>query len=299
MKVSVVITTFNSERTIEDTLKSVASISNEIIVVDGSSSDKTVEIVSKYTKNLFVRENYLMLNKNKNFGFSKAESEWILCLDSDERMTPELSEEILSIPNDVETDGYFINRKNIIFGKWIEHTGWYPDPQLRLFRKAKGSFEEKHVHEFIKVDGEIKTLINPMTHLNYENLDQFLGKMIKTYTISEAESLINKGYKYNSSDIFKMPLSEFLKRYFAEEGYKDGIHGLVLSLLMAFYHLVVFLRLWEMNKYPEENDIDDLFESGKNSVGRELKFWVSKKKIDNETNIIKKQTLRLKRKITS
>ena len=146
MKVSVVITTFNSEATIEDTLKSVGNIANEIIVVDGTSTDGTVKIVSKYTEKIFVRENYSMLNKNKNFGFERAQSEWILCLDSDERVTPELSNEILNLHENIETDGYFIPRKNIIFGKWIEHTGWYTDPQLRLFRKDRGRFAEKHVH---------------------------------------------------------------------------------------------------------------------------------------------------------
>lgn len=299
MKVSVVITTFNSEATIEDTLKSVGNIANEIIVVDGTSTDSTVKIVSKYTEKIFVRENYLMLNKNKNFGFERAQSEWILCLDSDERVTPELSNEILNLPENIETDGYFIPRKNIIFGKWIEHTGWYPDPQLRLFRKDRGRFAEKHVHEFIDVKGKIETLSAPLTHLNYDSIDQFLNKMVRTYTVSEAENMVAKGYKYSPFDIVRMPLSEFLKRYFAEEGYKDGMHGLVLSTLMAFYHLVVFVRLWEMNKYPSIESTDELFDKGSKTIMKEIKYWIIKKKIDNESNVFKKHALRIKRKISS
>ncbi len=299
MKVSVVITTFNSEATIEDTLKSVENIANEIIVVDGTSTDGTVKIVSKYTNRIFIRENYLMLNKNKNFGFEKAQSEWILCLDSDERVTPELTNEILNLPENIGTDGYFIPRKNIIFGKWIEHTGWYPDPQLRLFRKDRGRFAEKHVHEFIDVKGKIETLNSPLTHLNYDSIDQFLNKMVRTYTVSEAENMVEKGYKYNPFDIVRMPLSEFLKRYFAEEGYKDGMHGLVLSILMAFYHLVVFVRLWEMNKYPTIESTDELFDKGSKTIMKEIKYWIIKKKIDNESNVFKKHALRIKRKISS
>lgn len=299
MKVTVVVTTFNSEKTIEATLRSVREVSNEIIVVDGTSSDSTLTIVKKYTDKIFVRENHQMLNINKNFGFSKAASEWILCLDSDECVTPELSEEILKISEHVNVNGYFIPRKNIIFGKWIEHTGWYPDPQLRLFRKGTGRFEEKHVHEFIKIEGEVETLSNPMTHLNYESIDQFLNKMIKIYTVSEAENLIRGGYKYNPFDIIRMPLSEFLKRYFAEQGYKDGMHGLVLSALMAFYHLVVFLKIWEKNNYPDNNDSYALIEKGSRVIARETGYWIAKKKMDSESNPLKKQIFRIKRKIVS
>lgn len=299
MQVSVVITTFNSEDKIEETLKSVKDIAREIIVVDSSPNDRTVEIASQYTDKIFRRENYPMLNINKNFGFSMAANEWILSLDSDERVVGELSEEILNLDSNVAENGFFMPRKNIIFGKWIEHTGWFPDPQLRLFRKDKGKFEEKHVHEFIKVDGKIGNLSSPLLHLNYDNVDQFLNKMIKTYTVAEAESLREKGYKYNSFDIVKMPFSEFLKRYFAEEGYKDGMHGLVLSLLMSFYHFVVFLRLWEMSKYPDENDMDKLLKEGKKTISQEFKYWIFKKKIDSEENIFKKNTLKIKRKILS
>lgn len=299
MKVSVVVTTFNSEKTIEATLRSVGEVADEIIVVDGTSTDNTLATVKKYTDKIFIRENYPMLNINKNFGFSKASSEWILCLDSDECVTPELAKEILKINESERVNGYFIPRKNIIFGKWIEHTGWYPDPQLRLFKKNSGRFEEKHVHEFIKIQGETETLINPMTHLNYESIDQFLNKMIKTYTISEAENLIKSGYKYNGFDIIRMPLSEFLKRYFAEQGYKDGMHGLVLSSLMAFYHFVVFLRIWEKNKYPDENDADNIFEKGAITVASEMKYWMTKKKIDTEKNPLKRHVLRIKRKLAS
>lgn len=299
MKVAVVVTTFNSEKTIEATLQSVSEVANEIIVVDGTSTDNTIAIVKRYTDKIFVRENHQMLNINKNFGFSKASSEWILCLDSDECITPELSDEILKMNEDSITNGFFIPRKNIIFGKWIEHTGWYPDPQLRLFKKNSGRFEEKHVHEFIKIQGETETLVNPMTHLNYESIDQFLNKMIKTYTISEAENLIKSGYIYNGFDIIRMPLSEFLKRYFAEQGYKDGMHGLVLSSLMAFYHFVVFLRIWEKNKYPDENDVDNIFEKGAITVASEMKYWMTKKKIDTEKNPLKRHVLRIKRKLAS
>lgn len=296
MKVSVVISAFNEEAKIEECLLSVSKIAEEIIFVDNTSTDKTVQIAKKYTDKVFVRENNTMLNVNKNFGFSKANSEWVLSLDSDERVTEELSKEILELkPSNI--DGYYIPRKNIIFGKWIKHTGWYPDPQLRLFRRSKGRFEEKHVHEHLKVEGSIGSFQSPLMHLNYENISQFLNKMIKTYTVNEAENLQKNGYVYNSIDIFRMPISEFMKRYFAESGYKDGMHGLVLSLLQGFYHFVVFLRLWEANNYPEEKDISKIFQDGEKMTKKELFYWASHIKIISEKNAMKKQLLKVKRRL--
>lgn len=292
-----VISAYNEEEKIEKCLSSVKDIADEIIFVDNSSTDGTVRIARKYTDKVFSRENNPMLNVNKNFGFTKATSDWILSLDADEEVTRELASEIMQLSESEAISGYFIPRKNIIFGKWIRHTGWYPDYQLRLFRADKGRFAEKQVHEVISLVGATEHLKNPMEHLNYENITQFLNKMVKTYTVSEAENLISQGYKYNSLDLVRMPLSEFLKRYFAESGYKDGMHGLVLSLLQGFYHFVVFLRLWEANNYPDEKDGQVLLLEGKKMVSREFKYWVAHTKIENESNIFKKHLLKVKRKI--
>jgi len=193
---SVVISVYNGEKVLEDCLKSVA-FAQEIIVVENSSTDKTAEIASKYTDKIFTRVNNPMLNINKNFGFSKATGNWILCLDADERITPELEAEIkrLNLDSNGKSDGYWIPRKNIIFGKWIEHTGWYPDYQLRLFRKSKGKFPEKHVHEMIKVEGETGYLKGDLLHYNYVTISQFLSKL-NIYVANEAEQLIAGGYKF-------------------------------------------------------------------------------------------------------
>jgi len=297
MKVSVVISAFNEEAKIERCLESVKDFADEIIFIDNTSTDETVKIAKKYTDKIFIRENNPMLNVNKNFGFSKVTNEWILSLDADESVTSELIDEIRHLKVEEAVSGYYIPRRNIIFGKWIRHTGWYPDYQLRLFRRDSGKFAEKHVHEMISIDGATEKLTNPMEHLNYENISQFLNKMIKTYTVSEADNLRNQGYKYNSLDLIKMPLSEFIKRYFAEGGYKDGMHGLVLSLLQGFYHFVVFLRLWEANNYPDQKDSQILLMHGKKMISHEFKYWVALEKIENESNLLKKQFLKVKRKI--
>ena len=292
-KISVVITSYNSQEKIENCLKSV-SFADEIIVVDGSSIDKTLEIAKKYRSKIFVRPNNPMLNVNKNFGFSKAKGDWIFSLDTDERITPELAKEIKEkIGNSV--NGYWIPRKNIIFGKWIEHTGWYPDYQLRFFRNGKGKYEEEHVHEMIKVDGKIGNLNGHILHYNYDNVLQFIQKTGIVYAPNEADQLLKKGYIFDWRDSIRFPLKEFLSRFFAREGYKDGFHGLVLSMLMAFYHLVVFAYIWEKQKFRTVEGPKFLDETEKEFLksSKELSFWFGKEKI----KFVRNPLLRLLRKI--
>lgn len=252
-KLSVVISAFNEEKKIEECLKSVG-FADELIVVDNQSTDKTVQIAKKHKAKVFERPNNLMLNVNKNFGFTKATGEWILNLDADERVTPDLRDEIISVTSLIENpvDGYEIPRKNIIFGKVMMHTGWYPDYNLRLFKNAKGRFSEKHVHEKIVVNGELGKLINPFIHENYDSVSDFFKKTIFIYAPNEADQLIENGYSFSYSDAIMFPFREFLGRFFAREGYKDGFHGLMLSLLMACYHLVVFAYLWEKKQFIDE-----------------------------------------------
>ena len=298
-KLSVVISAFNEEKKIEDCLKS-ASFADEIIFIDNSSTDQTLKIAKKYTSRIFIRPNNPMLNVNKNFGFSKAKNEWILSLDADERVSPKLREEVKSIINkDQSSDGYWIPRKNIIFGKWIKHTGWYPDYQLRLFKKGKGKFEEKHVHEMIKLDGESEKLESPIIHYNYENISQFLQKTL-LYAANEADQLIEKGYIFSWQDSIRFPAKEFVSRFFAREGYKDGLWGLVLSLLMAFYHLIVFVNIWEKLKFNQIEDEKFLSKVKEEFIkgNKEIFFWFLKISIDRTRNPLKKLVLKIKSKIS-
>ena len=303
---SVVISTFNSEEKIEDCLKS-AAFASEIIIVDGTSSDKTLDIVKKYTSKIFLRPNHPMLNINKNFGFSKASSDWILSLDADERITPELQKEIeekignwkLEIGNSV--DGYYIPRKNIIFGKWIEHAGWYPDHQLRLIRRGMGKFPEEHVHEMVKIEGEVGSLNEHILHYNYDSISQFLQKLGTIYGPNEAEQLVKNGYNFDWRDAIRFPVKEFLSRFFAREGYRDGFHGLMLSVLMAFYHFIVFSYIWEKHKFKQINDETMLAETEKEIVqsSKDLFFWFSKERTKLIKNPLKQIFHKILRKVKS
>jgi glycosyltransferase involved in cell wall biosynthesis len=290
MKISVVISALNAEKVIEDCLRSV-EFADEIILLDNSSTDKTAEIARKYTSKIFKQENDPnSIDIQKNFGFKKAKNEWILSIDADERVSPELREEIKQILDDGSlvlgapgtnhqeqkpVNGYWIPRKNIIFGKWIQHTGWYPDPQLRLFRKDKGSFEEKYVHAPLKLQGEAGRLTNHIIHENYQSIEQFI-KRTTTYAKSEADKKIKEGYVLTHIDAIRFPFNEFLSRFFAREGYKDGFHGFMLSMLMGFYHFLVFSFIWEKHKFKEaeEKDFKEKFNEEIKSVKKDLDFWV-------------------------
>jgi glycosyltransferase involved in cell wall biosynthesis len=301
IKLSVVVSTYNGESRLAKCLDSVKEIADEIIVVNSGSTDKTESVAKKYTKKVYTRPNNSMLNINKNFGFSKASGEWILNLDDDEQITPELTNEIKQILDKGENGnikGYWIPRKNIIFGKWIEHTGWYPDYQMRLFKKGYGEFPEKNIHELIKINGEIGYLRNPMIHYNYQSIHQFLNKFRIIYAPEEAKEYIAKGYKVKYLDAIRFPSEEFLSRFFVREGYKDGLHGLILSMLMAFYHFVIFILIWEeqgFKEYDNKDFFNEIHAETKN-VGLKFEYWFLTVFINQTKSQTKKLLYRAMRK---
>lgn len=300
MKLSVVISAFNEENMIEDCLKSVIDLADEIIFVDNTSSDKTIQIAKNYTDKVFVRPNDpVNLNKNKNFGFSKASGDWILSLDADERVSNYLATELKSAILKKEFNGYEIPRKNIIFGKWIQHSIWWPDYNLRLFKKGKGIFPQNHVHEKLKVAGVIGKLENPLIHFNYQTVSQYINKLNNNYTESEAENFIKHGKNINWYDAIRWPVNDFLKTFFAHKGYKDGMHGLVLSLLQSFYALVFFSKVWEKKEDFKDMTPTEFLPSvikEFSQAGKEIKFWIYEALIDEKP--FKKYFYKLKRKIT-
>ncbi len=276
--ISVVISAYNEEKMLDECLKSLTYLNPEIVVIDNTSQDKTRTIAKKYTKHVFtVANDPIMLNKNKNKGFQRATKTWVLSLDADERLTPELSLEIKDAINNTQVAGYEIPRKNIIFGKWIQHAIWWPDYNLRLFRNGKGKFPEKHVHEKLEVSGKVEKLQSPIIHMNYQTISQFIKKLDSTYTESEVENFIKSGKNIQWYDAIRFPANDFLKTFFAQNGYRDGMHGLVLSMLQSFYSFVVFAKIWER----KENFKDITPENFLSSVTHELrlqtkdfKYWI-------------------------
>lgn len=296
-KISVVISAFNEEKYLPRLLESV-KWSDEIIVIDNQSSDKTAEIAKSFGAKVFLRPNNLMLNVNKNFGFTKVTNDWIFNLDADEEVSAELAKEVRTAITNVKTSGYWMPRQNIIFGKWIKHSLWWPDYQLRLFRKNKGKFPCLHIHEYLEVEGQLDYLKSPITHYNYETVSEFLYKLDKIYTENEVLIYQKSGKKLNWLDAIRFPFNDFLKTFFSQQGYKDGLHGLVLSLLQAFYAEVVFAKIWEKQKFkidePKELLPEFIIELKK--AEHDLKYWINTVLLGESGGQIKKSLYRLKRR---
>ncbi|MEK7592681.1 MAG: glycosyltransferase family 2 protein [Patescibacteria group bacterium] len=294
---AVVISAFNEEKKIERTLASVR-FADEIIVVDNGSADATSKIARIYGAKIFKKKNNRMLNVNKNYGFTKAHCDWILCLDADEEIPIELKNEIqLVLNSEDEINGFWIPRKNIIFGKWIQHGLWWPDKQLRLFRSGSGTFPCQHVHEYLAVEGKISELKTPYIHYNYESISQFIQKMDALYSENEVDNLIRVSYQFSWFDAIRFPVSDFIKIYFAQSGYKDGLHGLVLSLLQSMYSLVVFAKLWERMKFRQADVSLQQLDHELVRNAKEIRFWLLTAKIQQTKNFFLKKYFQLLKKL--
>lgn len=284
MSLSVVLSVHNEEKLLEEALKSIRNLADEIIVVDNESTDRTVEIAKKFTDKIFSHKNTpLVLNKPKNFGFSKATGDWILSLDADERVSAELAKEIRSILSTIHhpsstIQGFWLPRKNLVFGKWLQHGIWWPDYQLRFFRRGKGKFPGIHNHEFLVVEGQTEKLKSPLIHQSYTSITQYVDKFNHTYTDNEVENFIESGKKITWLDALRFPLSDFMTNFFARGSYKDGLHGLVLSILQAFYSFEVFAKVWEKQGFWEYNSKDLLHDVKREVEGKKKEFawWYAK-----------------------
>lgn len=275
MKISAVVSTYNNESVIEDCLKSL-DFADEIVVVDHRSSDKTAQIAKRFTPRVFLEDNDpLNIDIQKNVGFEKAKGDWILSVDSDERISPELAHEIKeTILSEQEFVAYKMKRKNIIFGKWIEHSIWWPDYKVRLFKKGKGSYGSQQVHRELVVDGQIGTLQEALTHYHYQSISEYLQKM-DLYTENEALEMIKKNSHFNWADSVRMPVRDFLKTFFLQEGYNDGFHGLVLSILQGFYMFLVVTKVWEKQGFRQEQSDKFLIHFYKEwmDLHKEISYW--------------------------
>ncbi len=242
-KISVVIITGNEENNIKDCLKS-AVWADEIIVVDSESTDNTVGIAKEFTDKVFVQK-WLGYAKQKSYAMSLAGNEWILSLDADERITKELTDEILNYDlENTKYNGFNIKRDNYFIGKKISTCGWGNDYQLRFFRKSKAKLNDRLVHEKYIAEGEVSKLNNVIEHYSYINLKDGMHK-INEYSSLEAEEKSSRK-KNNTFTILFFPFLAFLQHYFIRNGIKDGKHGLMVSLMHAITKLQVQMKIWEI-----------------------------------------------------
>jgi len=254
MKLTVVINTLNEEANIARAINSVKGIADEVVVVDMESTDKTVEIAKGLGAKVYSHKKTNYVEPARNFAISKATGDWVLILDADEEISKALSQKIKEVVNDNDVDYYQIPRKNIIFGKWMRHARWWPDYNIRLFKKGAVTWNEAihSVPESKGVGGELPAEeVLAIIHYHYDSLEQYLERMNR-YTTLYAKRLLKDGYRFNWKDVLIKPSGEFFSRYFFGAGYKDGLHGLAVSLLQTFSELSVYLKVWEEGKFEEK-----------------------------------------------
>jgi glycosyltransferase involved in cell wall biosynthesis len=243
---SVVVITRNEEARIRACLDSVAW-ADDIVVVDAESEDKTVRIAREVTERVFVQP-WPGFAAQKNFAIEQATGEWVLSLDADETVTPELREEILALlRGGPPLDGYAMRRRNIFWGRWVRHGGLYPDWQVRLFRKGRGRFADLAVHEAVRVAGPTGRLAGVLEHRSYADVSDFLERANRYSTLA-AEEWARSGRPVRVSDLVLRPLGRFLGMYVVARGFLDGWRGFLLAVLYAYYVFVRSAKAWERTK---------------------------------------------------
>ncbi len=237
---TVALAVYNEEKNIERCLSSIKHISDEIVIVDGGSTDQTVALAKKFGATIIRTDNLKMFHTNKQKALDASHGEWILQLDADEVVGQNLSQEILGKIHDKNSfDGYYIPRKNYFLGHWMRKGGQYPDAVIRLFRNGKGSFPQKSVHEQITIQGTIGTLSNALDHYSYESIQQYWKKS-QTYIQLTAEELTAKKNRGSVSVFFHYvlikPLWIFFLLFIRHKGFVDGWYGFLFALFSALHY---------------------------------------------------------------
>lgn len=281
IKLSVAIATHNEEKNIAACLEAVKDIADEIVIVDGESTDKTVEIAKKHGAKVHVLPNQVMFHINKQKSFEFCKGEWILYLDADEIVTKALANEILEVVTDTHQEmelsankmflahmnnisrrdgvnysqsspinGYFVARKNFFLGSYLMHSGVYPDGVIRLFRNGKGYLPAKSVHEQVVVEGGVSWLKEPMIHMSDPTFQRYMERANR-YTSLTAEELkkhrVGKSPRTFINYIFVKPLMVFLMLFFRHRGFLDGFSGFVWALMSGLHWPMAYMKYLESN----------------------------------------------------
>ena len=275
MKLSVVLITHNEERNLGRTLESVKPLvadgRGEIIVVDSGSTDRTVEISETYGAKVFLEE-WKGFAAQKNSALDKASGDWIFSLDADEEVEPTLAEEIGhyilgrarestqdGVPNRTialiatTITGLWIPRKNHFLGLWIKHGGYWPDRKLRLFRRGAARFENRLVHEDVKLEGQVHELNGALLHHSYPTVSDYIEHMNRYSTLG-AEMVVAKGpVHFTAINLTLRPLATFIYNYLLRLGFLDGKPGFLLHVNHSIYVAWKYAKAWELSRAKAQN----------------------------------------------
>ena len=244
-KLTVLIPTYNCQVHLRECLESV-KWADEIFVCDSFSTDDTLKIAREYTDRI-VQHEYINSAKQKNWAIPQAMHEWVLLIDSDEFLEPELQQEIQTILEAIppETDGFRIPRKNLVFGKWIKSCNMYPDYNLRLFRRDASRYQDMEVHADIELPGRTGTLQHAFVHHDFENVVETIVKWGR-YTRYEGDQMVKVGRKYHWYNIVFRPPAVFFLYYFKTGAFREGYQGFFVSVMWSLYSFFKHARLWEL-----------------------------------------------------
>lgn len=256
MKLSVVLATFNEERNLRRCLESVSDLADEIVVVDGESTDKTRLIAKRFGARVFVEKNRPIFHVNKQIALEKARGQWVLQLDADEVVDRELARSVkAAITTSNGTDGYFLKRKNFFLGTWLQKGGQYPDAVIRLVKKGKAHFPQKSVHEQIEVEGTVGILKGHVLHYTAPSFRRYLENSNR-YTSLTAAELQSAHVSLNLFNWLKYlafkPFETFTMLYFRHKGFMDGFPGFIFALFSGLHWPAAFLKYWEIRRVKQE-----------------------------------------------
>jgi (heptosyl)LPS beta-1,4-glucosyltransferase len=273
---SVVITTWNEANNLPRVVKSVRDLADEIVVVDTQSTDNTVAVAKKLECRVFHHPYTGIVEPVRNFSISKALGDWVLLLDADEEISESLGREIKKVISENKADYFRLPRQNVIFGRWIKSSHWWPDYVYRLFKKGFVVWDPA-IHSIPQTRGvgrdfplEEKFAI---THHHYDSISQYIDRLNR-YTDHQLNLLLGQKKDFSWPLLVTKPSQEFLNQYFARQGYKEGIHGLALAGLQAFSELVLYLKLWQTTGFKEAQVPQSQFHRLVTDQFRQLRWWV-------------------------
>ncbi len=244
-KLSVAVATFNEESTIRTCFDSVKNLADEIVVVDGGSTDNTVEAAHRFTRKVLVTDNPPIFHINKQKAIDACSGKWVLQLDADEVVSADLASEIKAVvASDTPHSGFYIRRKNFFLGKWIRKGGWYPDPVIRLFKRGKGYLPCKSVHEQMHIDGSVGALRHDLLHYSYRNMKEYWRKA-ESYIAQRVRDLREQYKGMHLWSLWLSPLGKFVSLYLRHQLILEGYHGLLLAWASALQEYKAVRRYLE------------------------------------------------------
>ena len=247
MKISATIIALNEERQLERCIRSLQEVVEEVILVDSGSQDRTCE-VGEASGARVCRRPFTNFADQKNYATFQASHDWILSLDADECLSRELRARLLDLKQaSVQVDAYAFPRRAHYLGRWIRHSGWYPDYKVRLFHKSKARWEGKFVHESVVVNGRVSRIEADLLHYTCDSIAEHLQRL-DHYTTLAAQSMLEEGRDPSIRGLLGSSVSAFVKAYVLRAGFLDGRQGVIIAVLASYYNFLKQAKLWEMRR---------------------------------------------------